>query len=342
LLECVHECGLPESKGGNMARQSLDRRAFLRLVGAAGVAAATGVGAVGCRSGDRASGTQRLPRRELGSLGIKLSVVGFGGIVVMNEPQEQADALVTQAIERGINYFDVAPSYGNAEERLGPALEPYRDQVFLACKTEQRTRQAAWDELQRSLERLRTDHFDLYQFHAVTTMAEVEQICGAGGAMEAFEEARDAGLIRYIGFSAHDEAAAVAMMDRLELDSILYPLQWACWYRGGFGKRVLPMARERGMGILALKALARGPKTATSGHRYPKCWYEPMMTAEEAALGLRWTLALEGVTAAVSPSHAELLWWACDAAEDLRPPTEEEVALLEEEARRVTPLFTAS
>ena len=323
-----------------MADQSLDRRAFLRRVGAA--AAAVGLGAAGCRPGQAPAGPQGMPRRRLAELGAELSVVGFGGIVVMNEPQEEADALVAQAIERGINYFDVAPSYGNAEERLGPALEPYRDQVFLASKTAQRTRQAAWDELQRSLERLRTDHFDLYQFHAVTTMAEVEQIAGAGGAMEAFEEARDAGLIRHLGFSAHDEAAALALMDRLTLDTILYPLQWACWYGGGFGPQVLAAARERGMGILALKALARGPKTATSGQRYPKCWYEPMMTAEEAALGLRWTLALDGVTAAVSPSHAELLWWACDAAEELRSPTEEELALLEDEGRRVTPLFTAS
>ncbi len=323
-----------------MAEQSLDRRAFLRRVGAA--AAAVGLGAAGCRPGQGPAGPQGMPRRPLAELGVELSVVGFGGIVVMNEPQEEADALVAQAIERGINYFDVAPSYGNAEERLGPALEPYRDQVFLASKTAQRTRQAAWDELQRSLERLRTDHFDLYQFHAVTTIAEVEQIAGAGGAMEAFEEARDAGLIRHVGFSAHDEAAALALMDRLTLDTILYPLQWACWYGGGFGPQVLAAARVRGMGILALKALARGPKTATSGQRFPKCWYEPMMTAEKAALGLRWTLALEGVTAAVSPSHAELLWWACDAAEELRPPTEEELALLEDEGRRVTPLFTAS
>jgi len=325
-----------------MGKRRMGRRAFLRGIGTAGVAAAAGASAAGCDAVQRLTGLGRVPRRELANLGDKLSVVGFGGIVVMDETQEDANAWVAQAVERGVNYFDVAPAYGNAEERLGPALEPYRHEAFLACKTAQRYRQAAWDELQRSLERLRTDYLDLYQFHAVTTLADVDRITGKGGALEAFLEARDAGLIRYIGFSAHNEVAALELMDRVPFDTILYPLQWACWYRGRFGQQVLAKAREQGLGILALKALARGQNTADSAHRFPKCWYEPVATPEEAALGLRWTLALEGVTSAVSPSHAELLFWACDAAgDDLSPLTEEEVAALQAEAERVNPLFTA-
>lgn len=164
-----------------------------------------------------------MEKRPLGKTGITLSVVGFGGIIVMNEGIANARRLVAEAVSRGINYFDVAPSYGNAEERLGPALEPYRKSVFLACKTGERTRKKASLELHRSLRRLRTDHVDLYQLHGVTTLKEVDQIMGAGGAMEAFLEARKRGLIRYIGFSAHSEEAALSLLDHFAFDSILFP-----------------------------------------------------------------------------------------------------------------------
>ena len=106
-----------------------------------------------------------MDKRAYGKTGEKLSIVGFGGIVVMNEKPSSASRIVAQAVERGINYFDVAPSYGNSEKILGPALEPYRNSVFLACKTGKRTKNEAATELHRSLKRLRTDHFDLYQLH---------------------------------------------------------------------------------------------------------------------------------------------------------------------------------
>ena len=209
-----------------MTPNELTRRDFLRAAAVAGSAAALSA----CAPMPEPAGpapaptepTYKIPRRPLGNTGWQLSVVGFGGIVVMNEMPDDAKALVAQAIERDINYFDVAPSYGNAEQRLGPALEPYRKDVFLACKTQERTKAGAAAELQRSLERLRTDHFDLYQFHAVTTMTDVQTIFGPGGAMEAFLEAREKGQIRYIGFSAHSEAAALAMLDRFQLRH--YPL----------------------------------------------------------------------------------------------------------------------
>jgi aryl-alcohol dehydrogenase-like predicted oxidoreductase len=280
-----------------------------------------------------------MERRTLGKTGERLSIVGFGGIVVKDETPESASQLVTHAIERGINYFDVAPSYGNAEERLGPALEPYRDEVFLACKTQWRNKTLARVELERSLERMRTDHFDLYQFHAVTTVAEAEAIMGPNGAMEAFLEARESGLIRYIGFSAHSEEAALALLDRFQFDSILYPVNWVCWHQGGFGPSVLAKAEEQGIGILALKALAKQQRQRDKTKDWPKCWYEPVGNAEEASLGLRFTLS-RPVTAAVSPSHAELLWWACDAADHLEPLSEEEEHQLVEQSQGLAPLFT--
>jgi aryl-alcohol dehydrogenase-like predicted oxidoreductase len=281
-----------------------------------------------------------MERRKLGKTGERLSIVGFGGIVVKDETPESARELVAQAIERGINYFDVAPTYGNAEVRLGPALEPYRKSVFLACKTQQRRKAGAEAELHRSLERLRTDHFDLYQFHAVKSLAEVETITGPGGALEAFLEARDRGQIRYIGFSAHSEQAALALLDRFEFDTVLYPVNWVCWYQGNFGPGVVTKAQEQGIGILALKALAKQQRRAGTERKWPKCWYEAVDTPEQAALGLRFTLS-RPVTAAVSPSHAELLWWQCDAARDFRPLSKEEETQLTQQSEGLWPIFTA-
>ena len=169
------------------------------------------------------------------------------------------------------------------EQRLGPALEPYRKDVFLACKTQERTKAGAAAELQRSLEHLRTDHFDLYQFHAVTTMTDVQTIFGPGGALEAFLEARDKGQIRRIGFSAHSEAAALAMLDRFRFDTILYPVNWACWYGGDFGPKVVAKAQEQGVAILALKALAEQKWPADAVKKWYKCWYQPLDTPEEVA-----------------------------------------------------------
>jgi len=279
-----------------------------------------------------------MEKRKLGKTGESLSIVGFGGIVVRDEEPASASRLVSQAIERGVNYFDVAPTYGNAEECLGPALEPYRKSVFLACKTEKRAAAEAAEELQQSLQRLRTDYFDLYQLHAVTTMEEVEQIMGPGGALEAFLEAREQGLVRYLGFSAHAEEAALALMDRFEFDTILFPFNWVCWHQGKFGPRVLEKAHEKGMGILALKSLAKRQWEEGEERAWPKCWYAPVETFEETSLALRFTLS-KPITAAVIPSHAELLWWACDAADQFTPLSEEEAAEVARRSEGLVPIF---
>jgi len=279
-----------------------------------------------------------MEKRVLGKTGRSLSVVGFGGIVVTDTDPKDAAAYVKEAIRRGINYFDVAPTYGNAEDRLGPALAPYRDGVFLACKTIKRTRREAAEGLKDSLQKLRTDHFDLFQMHGVSDMDEVAQILGPGGALEAFKEARDKGLIKHIGFSAHSEEAALALLDAFAFDSILFPFNFACWYEGGFGPKVLEAAKKKGVGILALKSLAKRSWGDGEKRAWPKCWYAPVDTKEEAALALRWTLS-QGVTAAVSPSHAELLWWMCDAAEKYKPISEKESAGLKKSAKGLKVIF---
>lgn len=279
-----------------------------------------------------------MEKRLLGSTGEVLSVVGFGGIVVTNEEPSSASRIVAKAVDRGINYFDVAPTYGNAEERLGPALEPYRKSVFLACKTTQRTKEEAKAELHQSLRYLRTDHFDLYQLHGINTMEDVDRAMGTGGAMEAFLEARDQGLIRYIGFTAHSEEASLVLLDRFNFDSVLFPFNWVCWHQGGFGHQVLEKAKGKGVGILALKALAKRKWKEGEERKWSKCWYAPVDSPDEALLALRFVLS-KPITAATSPSHAELLWWECDAADQFKPLSEEEAAEVAKLSEGLEPIF---
>jgi len=280
-----------------------------------------------------------MQKRTLGKTGHLLSVVGFGGIVVMNETPDDAARYVAQAIARGINYFDVAPTYGNAEERLGPALEPYRNDVFLACKTTQRDQAGSAEELQRSLERLHTDHLDLYQFHGVTSMDDVEQIFAPAGAMRTFLDARDKGLIDHIGFSAHSEEAALAMLARFDFDSILFPINRYAWYQGQFGARIVEKAVEMGIGILALKTLAQRRWLPDEARTWAKTWYKPIDTLEEALPAARFTLS-RPITAAVAPGHAELAWLLCDAVEQFTPLTAAEEAEMAQMGAELTPVFS--
>ena len=282
----------------------MDRREFL---GAA--AALTATAAYGWAT--------PLPRRPYKN-GINLSIIAFGGIVVCGLPQEQASRRVAEAYDRGLNYFDCAPSYfdGEAEVKLGDALRPYRDRVFLAEKTMRRDAKGAREELERTLQRFHTDHVDLYQFHAVTSMEDVDKILGPTGAAQTFFAARKEGKVRHVGFSAHNAPAALRLMDALELDSVMFPVNVNAWEHGGFGPQILGKAKSKGMARMALKALAFGKWPADmkeSDRKYPKCWYQPIEDREMARLALRFTLNQE-VTAAVPPGDERIFDLALELA----------------------------
>lgn len=280
-----------------------------------------------------------LPRRKYKD-DVDLSVIGFGGIVLLGTTQGEANRIVADAIDRGVNYFDVAPSYGDgeAEEKLGQALIRERKNVFLACKTMEREARGAEEELAGSLQRMKTDRFDLYQFHAVTTADDVRRIFAPGGAIEAFVTARDAGTIRYIGFSAHSEEAALAMIDRFAFDSVLFPFNLACYGRGNFGPAVMRRAKEKGVARLALKMLARGPWPAKGERGYPNAWYQPIDDPGEARKAMRFTLS-EDVTAALPPGDPRLFQLALDLASEFRPLTDFERVEILAETSGAVPLF---
>ena len=276
--------------------------------------------------------------REYGNTGQQLSIVAFAGIVVKEETTENSSRYVSWAIEQGINYFDVAPGYGNAQNMLGPALEQYRNDVFLACKTKKRDAVSARDELEDSLKLLRTDHFDLYQMHAMTTEEDLEVATGSGGALETFVKAREEGLVRHLGFSAHSAEVAIELMNRFDFDSVLFPVNYTTWFESGFGPQILQEAENRGVARLALKGAAHHALEDRNQRVREKCWYAPIEDKDLLKLALRWTLS-QPITAVVPPGDPELWHMAVKAAQDFTPITDDEEEELRENARGRMPLF---
>jgi aryl-alcohol dehydrogenase-like predicted oxidoreductase len=274
---------------------------------------------------------------------VHLSIFGLGGMLLVGMDQDSVNRIVGDALAHGVNYFDVAPFYGNgeAEQKMGLALAAHREKVFLACKTLERSAEGARDELENSLKQLRTDHFDLYQFHAVSDMQDVEEIFSPAGALEAFVEARSRGKIRYIGFSAHSVEAALGMLDRFRFDSILFPINYICYARGNFGPQVVARAKELGVTRLAIKAMAHGPWRKGEKRKYPNCWYRPIEDREMARQALRFTLS-EGVAAAVPPGDERLFRMALELAPELSPLEPGEREELLKSARGLRPLLRAS
>lgn len=314
----------------------MKRRDFVKQA----VITAAAVASTGSLKSAAKTPSNPIPRRALGKTGEQLSIVGFGGIVVMNETTGEASNIVAEAVDRGVNYFDVAPSYGNAQERLGPALAPYRKNCFLACKTDGRLKDDSRADLEQSLQLLKTDHLDLYQLHALTKMTDLDRVLGPGGAIETMEAAKKEGKIRYIGFSVHSVETAVAALDRYNFDTILFPVNWVLFTQAGFGPQILKKAQEKNVGILCLKSMAKTvwPADQKQNHPEPKCWYQPATFPNEASLGLRWTLG-HPVTAAIPPGEEKYFRLAMDVAQNYKPLDATEEQALLSGGQGVEPLF---
>src|SRR5712692_6832494 len=220
--------------------------------------AVAGLSLRGARAAKVASGD--IPKRVFGKTGEKLTIIGQAGGRFPMCSYEDAKAITLRAYELGVNYFDCARIYwnGKSEEVYGDVLPPFRKNIFLTTKSPQRSRKGAEEDLEKSLRALKTDHVDLWQIHQVGTMDEVQQIFAPGGAIEAFEAAKQAGKCRFIGFTGHhDPEVHLAMLKNYDkYDTILMPLNPADPSYLSFEKMVLPVAVERGMGIQGMKSTA--------------------------------------------------------------------------------------
>lgn len=283
---------------------------------------------------------KQVPKRAMGKTGIDVSMIGFSGILLRHIDQEAADKVVADSIEAGVNYFDTANNYGDSEAKLGPALEPFRDEVFLATKTGQRSAQGAKEHLDRSLELLRTDHIDLYYLHAFGDVErDVKAALSKDGAIRTFLEARQAGVIRYIGFSAHSAEAALYAMENFDFDNILYPVNFTCHYQGNFDQEVLAMAREKQVNISAIKAMAK--QRSNQFGQIWQTWYEPVVEPELAVKALSWTLFQPEVISAMPPGNETLYRLAVALAPQCRQLDQQQTNELKELSEQLSPIFRA-
>ena len=276
---------------------------------------------------------------RLGKTELKVSTIGFGGVIVIGEAPKHAAKLVAEAVEYGINYFDVAPSYDDAEIKLGPALKPFRKDVYLACKTHFRDAKGAKETLEQSLKNLKTDYFDVYQLHGLTDVEnDVKASFAAGGAMEVILKAKKQGIIRNVGFSAHTPQAAIAAMKEYDFDTVMYPVNFGLHFKKKWEVQVLKEARKRDMGIIALKALARQKRPDDKRTTYPKCWYVPIDDPELARLAFSWTIS-QGISVAISPGEEILLKLMMKILPKCKKPNDREIQKLSSIAEKYEPIF---
>ena len=219
-----------------------------------------------------------------------------------------------------------------------PLSNPIERMFFLHAKLGNEEGKAQEGNWNSRFEILRADHFDLYQLHAVTSMQDVDEIFGQNGAIETFLEARNEGKVRFLGFSAHSVEAALELMNRFEFDTILFPFNYATWHAGNFGPQVMEKAKEKGMGILALKAMAKQPWLEGATKTVAKTWYEPFSEPEDANKGLRFTLS-HPVTAAIPPGDEKLFSLALRLALDFKPLNAGEVEEMKTMGHHAKPLF---
>jgi Predicted oxidoreductases of the aldo/keto reductase family len=227
----------------------------------------------------------------LGRTGLNISAVTFGGMINREITLEDSKRFVAEAVDIGVNYIDVAPSYGNAEVMLSPALEPYRKNFYLACKSYEKSAEGMKRQLLNSLKVLKTDYFDVYQFHCIETLDAVDKIFGPDGAIETMLWAKREGLIRNIGFSTHDETSALKAMDMFDFDTVLFPMNWAMGINTGWGDRISERVKETGAGLLAMKTLVH--RKWRAGERrdiFHKAWCKPIYEEPLGIAGMKYGL----------------------------------------------------
>ena len=286
-----------------------------------------------------------MERRRLGRTGQQSSVVAFGTAGIGRVDQETADRAIQLILDRGVNHIDVAPSYGEAELRLQPWMARIREAIFLGCKTKQRTRDAAKAELHRSLKRLATDRLDLYQLHAVCKLPELDEVTGKGGALEALLEAREEGLVRWLGITGHSHDAPATHLEalrRFDFDTVMFPLNFVLWANADYRRDaevLLRTCRERNVGVHIIKTLAKDPW----GER-PKThstWYEPFTDQAIIDRAVAFNLS-QPVTTLCSTGDVTVLPKFLDAAERFQPlGADAAAALLSTAAQYHTPFVGA-
>lgn len=281
--------------------------------------------------------------RRFGRTGHMSTIAIFGAAAFWEISQADADKVMEQVIEAGINHIDVAPSYGQAEERIGPWMPRERQRFFLGCKTTERTKAGAWDEMQRSLKRLQTETFDLYQCHAITTMEELDAITMKGGALEAFVEARQRGLVKFIGITGHGVNAPQIYLEalrRFDFDSVLFPLNFVQMANPEFRKHaeeLIATCKTKDVGTMIIKTITKAPW----GERQhtANTWYEPFDKMDEIQRAVNFGLSYD-VTGLCTAGDTRILPMVLEACKNFTRLNDTQREEMIQSATQYEPLFT--
>lgn len=260
-----------------------------------------------------------IPRRKLGKTGEMVSIIGFGGGSRFCRIKDEDDAigLVNLAIDMGINYFDTAPAYGNgmSERRYGQVMKHRKKEVFLAAKTDVRSRDGALAQIEGSLKRLQTDVIDLIQIHCLSRKEEIQQIGEPHGALAAIRKLQEEGVIRFVGVTGHPDAEVIKEAMRVhDFDTVMVPLN--ATREGGYEKTVLPRAVESEIGIIAMKVLGQGAFIGRG---------ENKASAVEL---IRYSLSLPVTLTVIGMDSPDILARDISLAKSLEPMNEREMNLL--------------
>ena len=281
--------------------------------------------------------------RRFGRTGHMSTIAIFGAAAFSKISQENADKVMEMVIEAGVNHIDVAPSYGQAEERIGPWMPRERGRFFLGCKTTERTREGAWKEMQDSLKRLQTESFDLYQCHAITTMEELDSVTMTGGALEAFVKARGEGLTKYLGITGHGVDAPQIYLEalrRFDFDSVLFPINFVQMANPEYRKyteELIATCKTKDVGTMIIKSITKAPwgerqQTATT-------WYEPFDQIDEIQRAVNFVLSYD-VTGVCTAGDTRILPMVLEACENFTRLSNSEMEEMIKSGTQFEPLFS--
>jgi len=284
-----------------------------------------------------------ISKQPFGRTGHASTRMIFGAYALSKATQAEADRTLELLLEHGVNHIDTAPMYGNAEKRIGPWMEEHRGDFFIATKTRRRIYQGARDDLQRSLDRLRVDHVDLWQMHGLTSPAGWERAMGPGGTLEAFVEARDNGLVRFLGVTGHGlkaPAMHIRSLEHFHFDTVLVPYNYSLMqnprYAADF-EALVSLCCERNVAVQTIKSIARRPWEGRP-KTYNTYFYEPLDAQDAVDRAVHWVLGYPDIFL-ITAGDMQLLPKMLDAAHrfEARPSDAEMAAVAAEFA--IEPIF---
>lgn len=281
-------------------------------------------------------------KQPFGRTGHESTATIFGAAALGRVTQAEADQALEVLLKYGVNHIDTAASYGDSELRIGPWMGEHRDKFFLATKTGERTYEAAKAEINKSLERLQVDQVDLIQLHNLVHPDDWDTAMGPGGALEAAVEAREEGLVRFIGVTGHGLTVAAMhrrSLEKFDFDSVLlpcnYPLLQNAKYAADF-ERLAQMCQERNVAMQTIKGITRGPWATTE--RTHATWYQPLEEQADIDVAVHWVIGRPGLFLNTA-GDVTLLPKILDAASRFQErPSDETIAQVMDE-RNMTPLF---